>query len=368
MTITSKERVRAFFQRRPLDRVPVNYLCNPGIDRRLKTHFGLSMDDHEGLLQALGVDFRGVMPRYSGPPMHPPVAGMNVGPVWGFRSRWVDNESGGYQEICEWPLQNATAAEFEAWPFPSPDDFDYTEIAAQCAVWNEFAVCTGNAGLCDIINFGGRLRTMENVLVDLVTDDEDFGKFIDRYIGLQVEMVRRTLVAANGGIDFLWIGEDLGTQIGPMISLELFRRAIRPRMQRFVDVAKAFGIPVMVHSCGSSSWAFDDFVEMGIQAVDTLQPEATAMSPSYLKARFADRLAFHGMISTAGPLAYGDVDKVVANVRETLALMMPGGGYALAPTHQIQDNSPTENVLAMYRAAQEYGRYHQPALRQTTLT
>ena len=142
-----------------------------------------------------------------------------------------------------------------------------------------------------------------------------------------------------------------------MISLALFRSAIRPRMQRFVDTATAFGIPVMVHSCGSSSWAFEDFIEMGIQAVDTLQPEAAAMAPSYLKERFGGRLSFHGMISTAGPLAYGSADDVAANVRETLALMMPGGGYALAPTHQIQDNSPTENVLAMYQAAKEYGCY-----------
>jgi uroporphyrinogen decarboxylase len=128
-------------------------------------------------------------------------------------------------------------------------------------------------------------------------------------------------------------------------------------MQKFVDVAKEIQIPVMIHSCGSSSWAFDDFIEMGIQAVDTLQPEAAAMAPSFLKERFGGRISFHGMISTAGPLAYGSTDEVAATVRQTLDLMMPGGGYALAPTHQIQDNSPTENVLAMYQAAEEYGRF-----------
>jgi uroporphyrinogen decarboxylase len=355
--LTSRERVRAFFQRQPADRVPVNYICNPGIDRRLKAHFGLSEGDNEGLLRALGVDFRGVGPNYTGPALHAPAAGVDVDPLWGFRSRWVENESGGYQEICEWPLQDATACELEAWPLASPDDFDYAEVAAQCGRCNEFAVFTGNPGICDIINFNGRLRTMEQVLVDLISEDEGFGNFVDRYIDLQVERIRRTLAAANGRIDFLWIGEDLGTQIGPMISLPLFRSAIRSRMQKFVDVAKAFQIPVMIHSCGSSSWAFDDFIEMGIQAVDTLQPEAAAMAPSYLKERFGGRLSFHGMISTAGSLAYGRADEVAANVRETLALMMPGGGYALAPTHQIQDNSPTENVLAMYQAAEEYGGY-----------
>jgi len=153
------------------------------------------------------------------------------------------------------------------------------------------------------------------------------------------------------------MGEDLGTQIAPMISLKLYRKQLRPRHQRIVDIGKHFNIPVMVHTCGSSSWAYDDFIEMGVSVVDTLQPEAKNMAPAYLKQRFGGKLAFHGCISTAGPVAYGTVDDVVANVRETLATMMPGGGYALAPTHQLQDNSPTENVVAMYESARQYGVY-----------
>jgi uroporphyrinogen-III decarboxylase len=91
--------------------------------------------------------------------------------------------------------------------------------------------------------------------------------------------------------------------------------------------------------------------------VDTLQPEAANMSPSYLKATFGGRLAFHGCISTAGVLAHGSVADVEKEVRETLQIMMPGGGYCLAPTHAMQDNTPTENAVAMYRAAGEYGSY-----------
>jgi uroporphyrinogen decarboxylase len=153
------------------------------------------------------------------------------------------------------------------------------------------------------------------------------------------------------------MGEDLGTQISPIISLDLFRKHIRPRHQKFVDLAKSFDLPVMVHTCGSSSWAYEDFIEMGVDAVDTLQPEAVNMSPEYLKKTFGGRLAFHGCISTAGPVATGTPEDVIANVRETLEIMMPGGGYCCAPTHQLQDNSPTENVIAMYETAREYGRY-----------
>ena len=113
----------------------------------------------------------------------------------------------------------------------------------------------------------------------------------------------------------------------------------------------------MIHSCGSSSWAFDDFAEMGIAAVDTLQPEAEDMAPAYLKQRFGGKLAFHGCISTAGPVAFGTPEQTAQNARETLETMMPGGGYCFAPTHMLQDNSPTENVLAMYETAHKYGRY-----------
>ncbi len=169
--------------------------------------------------------------------------------------------------------------------------------------------------------------------------------------------MRRSLEAAQGGVDLLWMGEDLGTQIAPLISLELYRRVIRPFHQQFIDLAKSFDIPVMIHTCGSSSWAYEDFIEMGITVVDTLQPEAKDMAPEYLKKTFGGRLAFHGCISTAGPVASGTVADTIEYCRKTLDIMMPGGGYCFAPTHCLQDNSPTENVVAMYETAREYGRY-----------
>ncbi|MBI2942216.1 MAG: hypothetical protein HYY04_17445, partial [Chloroflexi bacterium] len=155
----------------------------------------------------------------------------------------------------------------------------------------------------------------------------------------------------------LWLGEDLGTQRGPLISIATFRQHIRPRYERFCALAQAYGVPVMIHTCGSSSWAYEDFIEMGITVVDTLQPEARNMEPEYLKRTFGGRLAFHGCISTAGPVSFGTVQEVVDSCRRTLGVMMPGGGYCFAPTHQLQDNSPTENVLAMYETALRDGVY-----------
>lgn len=356
--MTSKERVLTAFASQQPDRVPVNFATNMGIGHRLKRHFGLKPDDKEGLLQALGVDFREVRAPYIGRKLHAdiPDRGVQVDD-WGIHRVWVEHTSGGYWDFCDFPLKDATEEEIAAWPMPSPDDFDYSIIEARCKDYATYAIYAGNAGMADIINSTGMLRGMEQTLIDLATDDPTGMLLIERKNNIKLEILRRTLEAAKGRVDFVWLGEDLGTQRGPMISVDLYRRTLRPKHQQFIDLAKSFDLPVVIHSCGSSSWVYEDFIEMGVNVVDTLQPEALNMSPSYLKKTFGGRLAFHGCISTAGPVAFGTVDDVIRNCRETLEIMMPGGGYCFAPTHALQDNSPLENVLAMYETARRFGVY-----------
>ena len=358
MPMTSKERVLATVAHQKPDRIPIDYAANAGIDERLKKHFGLALEDSEGLLQALGVDFRGLEAPYCGPKLHKdlPERGVTVD-NWGIHRRWVEHDTGGYWDYCDFPLRAASEDEVAQWPMPSPDDFDYTRISHDCRKNREYAVHIGDAGQADIINQGGMLRGTEQSLVDLITADPAGRLLTRRRTDIQLEVLHRTLEAARGGVHCLRMGEDLGTQIGPLISLELYRKELRPIHQKFVDLARSFDIPVMIHSCGSSSWAYEDFIEMGIAAVDTLQPEARNMAPEYLSRTFGGRLAFHGCISTAGPVATGTVGQTVAYCRNTLDIMMPGGGYCFAPTHKLQDNSPTENVVAMYHTAKKYGTY-----------
>jgi uroporphyrinogen decarboxylase len=357
-TMSSKERVLTALANREPDRVPINYSANPGIDARLKQHFGLKPEDNEGLRQCLGVDFRGVWTAYKGPRLHPdiPERGVCVDD-WGIHRRWVEHGSGGYWDFCDFPLQQATEEEIARWPLPSPDDFDYSQVREVCRRESTYAVFAGGAGVGDVINSTGMIRGMEQTLVDLATDDPAGLLLIRRRADIWYEIIRRTLEAAQGGIDFLWMGEDLGTQNSPMISLDLYRKHLRPIHQRFINLARSFNLPVMVHTCGSSSWVYEDFIQMGVSAVDTLQPEAVNMEPAYLKKTFGGRLAFHGCISTAGPVTFGTAAEVERNCRETLEIMMPGGGYCFAPTHCLQDNSPTANVLAMYATARTAGVY-----------
>lgn len=357
--MTSKERVLAVLNCRLPDRVPINFAgANMDIDWRLREYFGLDKDDHEGLLRSLNVDFRVVEVPYTGPQLHRLVEGKQVDPLWGIHTRWIKNESGGYWDFCDFSLEKASLEEIENWPMPSPDDFDYRVVKDQCDKYENYCIVYGNPGFGDIINSTGMIRTMEQVLIDLITDDPAGLRYIERKVAIQAEILNRVLDAANGRIDLVWIGEDLGTQNSPMVSIEIFRKHIRPNHQKLIDIAKLHGnLPVMIHSCGSSSWAFNDFVEMGINVVDTLQPEAVNMSPEYLKTKYGGKLCFNGCISTAGPMAYGTRQETVDSVKKTLDIMMLGGGYIMAPTHMLQDNSPTENVIAAYETAIHYGSY-----------
>lgn len=355
--MTARERVRRAMRHEEPDRVPLNYSSNPGIDARLKAHFGLAAGDSGGLRQALGVDFRGIGAPYTGPRLHAEIPGRQVDPLMGSRCRWVEHASGGYWDFCDFPLADAPDDVIANWPMPSPDDFDYSAVRQQCAAHANFYLHVGHPGLGDIMNSTGFLRGMEATMMALGEQHEATLRLIDRRLALQLEQTRRILTAAEGRIDMMWLGEDLGSQRGPLISGDMFQWLVRPRLQRFVDLAAQFKIPVMVHSCGSSSWAYPYFIEMGISAVDTVQPEPVNMDLATLKRRFGRNLTFHGGISTAGPVAFGTVEETIACVKRTLEIMMPGGGYCCAPTHALQDNSPTENVLAFYRTAATCGRY-----------
>lgn len=356
--MNSKERVLATFASQEPDRVPVNYSANAGVDRRLKAHFGLKPDDAEGLRQALGVDFRGVGASYCGAKLHEDILerGVKVD-NWGIHRRWVEHESGGYLDYCDFPLRDADEETIAGWPMPSPDDHDYSGVREVCERYQGYAVYAGGVGTACIINTAGFLRSMEQVFVDLITDDPAGMLMIDRMLDIDFEILKRTIEAADGLADFMWVGEDLGTQDSPLISMDLLEKQILPRHKRYFDLAKEYNLPVMMHTCGSSSWAYEEYIKLGLTAVDTLQPEAKDMSPEYLKKTFGGRLAFHGCISTGGPVAFGTVDGTIEYCKNTLDIMMPGGGYCFAPTHALQDNSPTENVVAMYQAAREYGGY-----------
>lgn len=356
-TMSSKERVMRTFAFEETDRVPIDYSANPAVHERFCRILGISGNSREQFLDALGVDYREAGASFIGENRFPVLEGRKTDPVYGYHMRWAANDSGGYWDFCDFPLKDAQDETIANFYVPGLENFSTEGLRERLKMVSDKAVYIGHPGMADVINSTGRVMGMEDALVKLFSEDEATMTYVGRVVEMQLGVLEMALEEAGDLIDFVWMGEDLGTQRGPLISLDMYRRVLRPIHQKYIDLAKAYGKPVMIHTCGSSSWAYEDFIEMGAAAVDTLQPEAKDMEPAGLKKRFGGRLSFHGCISTGGPLAYGTTEETIQTVRETLEVMMPGGGYQFAPTHMIQDNTPVENLLAMYQAAHTWGRY-----------
>lgn len=355
-TMTSRERVLRTFNYEKTDRLTMGYAGNENVNKALQAALGAK--NFADVLEMIGVDYYGVEPPYVGPKLFTAPPGRRVHELEGAITRWVEHPSGGYWSRCDFPLKDAEDEAFEAFPVPDPDDFDYDTALerAKDIQGRGYAVFIGKPGIPDIINSSGRIMGMEDALCHLQTGCEPAMRLINRRAQSQLGMLERLLEKCRGYIDFVWLGEDMGTQRGPMVSRELYERAMKPIHRRFAALANSYGLPSMMHTCGSSSWAYEDLIEIGVKGVDSLQPEAADMSPEYLMARFGGRLNFRSLISTAGPLAYGTPAEVDEICQRTIETMNARGGYHFAPSQAVQDNTPAENLVAMYNAGHRYGR------------
>ncbi len=263
------------------------------------------------------------------------------------------NSAGGiYSEAHDLALARLkTMDDVRRHPWPSVESCDFSVIRDQIEQVKDYAVCLGSAGVPDIINGVGRGRGMEQVLVDIITEDEVGISIIDHRVNYYYEWCRRGLEAGCGKIDILCLGEDLGSQNGPTMSPETFDSFFRPRLQKFFALAHQYNAKAMMHSCGSTRALHGRLIDMGLDVLDAVQPEPAGMNPAELKAEYGDRLCYCGMISTQETLPHGTVEECRAEARHRVDEIGRGGGYIFAPAHCIQPDTPLENVLAIYEEA-----------------
>lgn len=365
--ISPKQRVKMAVAHVEPDRPPIQVYLTPEVRAALEKYFG-----DEPIDEAFEVDFRFVGPaRVAGadtvlkaPPGDPTTRASYDGPrgapghaevydEWGVGYSRVRNDAGGeYLEAIDLTLARLTTMDqVREYPWPSPDDYDYSTIPDQIERVRDYAVCIGGAGLPDIINSVGRGRGMEQVLVDIASEDEVGIAIIDKRVDYYYEMSRRSLEAGQGRIDILCVGEDLGSQKGPTMSPACFDSFFRPRIEKFFKLAHDYGALVMMHSCGSTRLLQPRLIDMGLDILDAVQPEPVGMDPLELKREFGDRLTYCGMISTQQTLPHGTVEECRAEARHRIDVIGKGGGYIFAPAHCIQPDTPIENVLAIYEEA-----------------
>ena len=169
-------------------------------------------------------------------------------------------------------------------------------------------------------------------------------KFLDFF----VEDFTRCLEASRGRIDIFWALTDLGTQSGLLQSRETFHRFIAPSLRTLAQLTHRHGVTFMFHSCGAVRDVIPDLIELGVDILNPIQPAAAGMAPEGLKRDFGTKLSFHGGIDIQYLLPLESAATVREEVRRRVGVLGKGGGYILAPSHNLQPDIPTENICAMY--------------------
>ncbi|MDR3628419.1 MAG: uroporphyrinogen decarboxylase family protein [Ignavibacteriaceae bacterium] len=348
--MNSRERVFSAFERKGYDRIPVKHEGTPEINQMIMDHFGLL--NMEQLLIVVGDDFRYIEPIYIGPELRTFPDGSIEG-YWGEHYIYKEFGGGKYLEASYLPFANVfSLEELDRSHFPTADWFDYSTIKVQCEQIREkgFAVCYGTAGDMDFINSIARARGTEQVLLDLITDDPVYIEIMEARFKFYYEMHERVLQAANGLIDFTHIGEDLGTQTGPVINMDIFEKHFAPKFRAYFEMVHRYGAKTMMHMCGHVREFLSRLTELGLDVYDVVQPTAPDMDISLLKKNYGEHLSFCGSVSVQTTLAFGTPKEVEEEVKRRLRLF-PKGGLFLGPTHAIQVGSPIENIIALYKTA-----------------
>ena len=346
--MTSKERWLAVLRRETPDRIPMDYWGTPEATRKIMRYLGCATE--EEMFRRLHIDrpFT-VQPAYVGPPIP---AGYDL---YGCGYRDVDYGTGVYPECVYHPLaQYETIEEIEAhYTWPTADWFDYAVLPAQIRGKEHLPIRGG--GSEPFLTYAD-LRGMERAYMDLLENREMVEYCLDKLFDFAYEFTRRIFETIPGVVTFSYVAEDFGSQEGLLFSPHVIRDVFIPRMKRMIDLAHEAGVYVFYHSDGAIREILPDMIAAGIDVLNPIQWRARGMDRAGLKRDFGDRVVFHGGVDNQQTLPFGTVEEVRREVFDNIRILGAGGGYILAPCHNVQAVSPAQNVIALYEAGYEYGQ------------
>jgi uroporphyrinogen decarboxylase len=333
-SLTRRERVRRALRREPVDRLPTQVGWTAAMGGLLANHFGIPdaelpdrLDDH-----LVRVDLSHELRLSSD--------GRVRTDWWGAGH---DATEEGYF-IAFSPLSESPDLDAFGWPDPWAPGL-LAEAERIVAATGDEAFVVPNLGFA-LFERAWSLRGLEQLLLDLAADPAYVGELFDRITDIQLVLIDRYLEI---GVDGGYFGDDYGAQAGLLFSPTTWRALIKPRLARLFAPFVERGLPVLMHSDGQIADIIEDLVEIGLTALNPVQPEV--LDHAWLRDRFGGRLAFYGGISTQTVLPRGtpaDVREAVAACRASLA--PDGTGLLLAPSHRLMTDIPMANVDALLAA------------------
>jgi uroporphyrinogen decarboxylase len=382
--MTPRERVRRAINHQEPDRIPISFggtmssgilECPPngnaysmlctylGIEPREPPDFGF-MNNYvsnidERILHRFGSDFRRIDP--NGPDVLTSKDGSRtvLGIYCGLRVR----NGGLYDDVFEYPLQNATTLQdIRDYPFwPQRNDFrrlvaDKADQARQLSA-GDYAVVVDTLLVFPFLMYP-MLTGFEKWLTDMKSDPRFYSALADRLLEVGLDIIDAFLGAVGSYVDIVCTYDDVGTQRGLTCSRKDYKQFIQPYEKQIIDrIRKVTDAVIYRHSCGSVYELIPDFIEMGVQILNPVQPRAWNMEPWRLKQEFGSDLCFFGGVDTQELLPHSTPLEIERSVVDLICDYGPGGGFVLAPSSNIEPDTPPENVVALYETASRHGAY-----------
>ena len=262
-----------------------------------------------------------------------------------------------YVEVVKCPLENAsTTCEIEQYRFPdayAPGRFDKAKRDISRFGKDYFII--GDVEI-SLFEMAWHLTGLEKYLIGMMQDAtwvEALNDKVEQWsTGLAIQLVK-------AGADAIWLGEDLGSQTSTLISPEDWRARFKPRHKRMIGEIKKENpeIIIIMHCDGAVAPLIDDFIELGIEVYNPVQPNVDGSDPQELKDRYGGRICFFGGIDQQSLLPSGDFGAIRTEIDKRIRILGRDKGYLLAPAHIIQADVSAETVEYMIQAAMDTGKY-----------
>lgn len=359
--MNSKERILTTLAHKEPDKVPIDSWLAPEVAEEIIKGLNIDMEkDPFALSKSLGNDLLyltlGFCDGFSSTLKEERKIGPNLyQDQFGIKWKKHSHKFGSYCEFAEHPL--ADIKNYDNYKLPDPFKVHEKEFKIyEDLIKNEgkeYAIL--GAAACSMFEASWYLRGLENFLTDLYLNRDFATELLDITMNYTLAISKKLV---EMGVDIIWWGDDVSNERGPYINPKLFRELLKPRYAHMVDEVRKINknIKVAFHCDGNIGWVIEDFIEVGFDILNPLQPDVNNVEE--IKRKYGKKLSFWGNVDTRRILNKGSFIDVVEEVRHVIEVLSPGGGHILCTNHTVQASErAVDNTAIYYWAAEHFRNY-----------
>jgi len=244
-----------------------------------------------------------------------------------------------------------TMEEFEAFEWPTANDFDYSILQALASHMPQgMKIVPYTAGYFLPVYF---LMGAETLFMSLYENPDLVQRLFDKVGTIEYAVLEK--VVEYDCVGAVWITDDIAYSDNLLVSPKHLRKYVFPWFKRAVDLCKKKSLPVIYHSDGKLYDVLGDLIDCGFNALHPIEPKA--MDIAYLKKTVGDKLCLMGNINLAYTLTLGTPQEVANETKQRLCEIGPGGGYCVSSSNSVTEYVPIDNFNTMRETVLRYGGY-----------